>query len=127
MVCGGPPRLLKATIKRKERSKKFNTFLDLYKVATIILGQWYFRTYNSYFHTNFEICVGKRPNTPYFLLFLSYHYCSSLSLYPSSLFITIREKEQNACLSCKPRLVAKKMWQTRQQNEALIFIFYFFP
>ena len=37
MVCGGPPRLLKATIKRKERSKKFNAFLDLYKVATIIL------------------------------------------------------------------------------------------
>ena len=38
MVCGGPPRLLKANIKRKERSKKFNTFLDLYKVATIILS-----------------------------------------------------------------------------------------
>ena len=38
MVCGGPPRLLKANIKRKERSKKFITFLDLYKVATIILS-----------------------------------------------------------------------------------------
>ncbi len=34
-------------------------------LTLIYYGNWYSRTHNWYFHTNLEICIGKRPNTPH--------------------------------------------------------------